>query len=215
MSFVGTRRVVFGIVLASFVLSFFHRTAPAAIASELTRAFSINAAILGTLAATYFYVYTVLQIPVGVLADTLGPRKLLAAGSVVAGIGSLVFALAPALGNRGGRSHAGRHRRVGRVHRDPQGVRRLVSREPLRDAGRRDDVRRQPRRRHRRRAARVDRHADVVAKRVRRRSRCSPRCLAIASWLLVRDTPQAYGFPAVNAIALRQRAARALDASAG
>jgi sugar phosphate permease len=95
MSFVGTRRVVFGIVLASFVLSFFHRTAPAAIATELTRAFSINAAILGTLAATYFYVYTVLQIPVGVLADTLGPRKLIAAGSVVAGMGSLVFALAP------------------------------------------------------------------------------------------------------------------------
>ena len=95
MSFVGTRRVVFGIVLASFVLSFFHRTAPAAIASELTQAFSINAAVLGTLAATYFYVYTILQIPVGVLADTLGPRKLLAAGSMVAGLGSLVFALAP------------------------------------------------------------------------------------------------------------------------
>jgi sugar phosphate permease len=77
------------------VLSFFHRTAPAAIAGELTRAFAINAATLGTLAATYFYVYTLLQIPVGVLADTLGPRKLLAAGSLVAGAGSLLFALAP------------------------------------------------------------------------------------------------------------------------
>ena len=95
MSFVSTRRIVFGIVLASFVLSFFHRTAPAAIAAELTRAFSINAAVLGTLAATYFYVYTVLQIPVGVLADTVGPRKLLGAGSIVAGMGSLLFALAP------------------------------------------------------------------------------------------------------------------------
>ncbi|HWN44041.1 MAG TPA: MFS transporter, partial [Thermoanaerobaculia bacterium] len=59
-----------------FVL--FHRTAPAAIAGELANAFSINAAVLGTLAATYFYVYTLLQVPVGVLADTLGPRKLLA-----------------------------------------------------------------------------------------------------------------------------------------
>ena len=37
-----TRRIVYGIVLASFVLSFFHRTAPAAIASELTRAFAIG-----------------------------------------------------------------------------------------------------------------------------------------------------------------------------
>jgi predicted MFS family arabinose efflux permease len=92
------RRVVYGLALASFVLSFFHRTAPAAIADELTRTFSIGGAVLGTLAATYFYVYTVLQIPVGVLADTLGPRKLLSGGAAVAAVGSLLFALAPAWG---------------------------------------------------------------------------------------------------------------------
>jgi sugar phosphate permease len=86
---------VFGIALASYLLSFFHRTAPAAIAGELTRAFDIGAAILGTLAATYFYVYTLLQIPVGVLADTLGPRRILTIGSLVAAIGSLLFGLAP------------------------------------------------------------------------------------------------------------------------
>jgi sugar phosphate permease len=91
----GTRRIVFALALASFVLSFFHRTAPAAIAGELTQSFSIGAAVLGTLAATYFYVYTALQVPVGVLADTLGPRKLLAGGSAVAAAGSLLFALAP------------------------------------------------------------------------------------------------------------------------
>ena len=95
-SLVAARRVIFGLALASFVLSFFHRTAPAAIAGELTRAFDIGSAVLGTLAATYFYVYTVLQIPVGVLADTLGPRRLLAGGSAVAAAGSLLFALAPA-----------------------------------------------------------------------------------------------------------------------
>src|SRR5512135_1768590 len=94
--FAATRRIIFGIALAGYVLSFFHRTAPAAIAGELTRAFAINAAVLGTLAATYFYVYTILQIPVGVLADTLGPRLILSIGSLVAAAGSLLFALAPA-----------------------------------------------------------------------------------------------------------------------
>jgi predicted MFS family arabinose efflux permease len=84
------------VVLGSYVLSFFHRTAPASIAGELTRSFDIPRAVLGTLAATYFYVYTVLQIPVGVLADTQGPRRLLTWGSLVAGVGSLTFALAPA-----------------------------------------------------------------------------------------------------------------------
>ena len=93
--FLRTRRVVFGIVLAGYVLSFFHRTAPAAIAGELTRAFAINAATMGTLAATYFYVYTLLQIPVGVLADTLGPRRILTGGSLIACVGSIAFALAP------------------------------------------------------------------------------------------------------------------------
>jgi predicted MFS family arabinose efflux permease len=91
----ATRRLVFGLALASFVLSFFHRTAPAAIAGELTQAFAIGGAVLGTLAATYFYVYTALQIPVGILADTFGPRRLLAYGAAVAAVGSLIFALAP------------------------------------------------------------------------------------------------------------------------
>lgn len=94
-SLAQARRIVFGLALASFVLSFVHRTAPAAIAGELTAAFAISGAVLGTLAATYFYVYTLLQIPVGVLADTLGPRRILAAGSAVAALGSLLFALAP------------------------------------------------------------------------------------------------------------------------
>jgi len=93
--FLRTRRLILGVVLASYVLSFFHRTAPASIAGELTRAFDIPRAVLGTLAATYFYVYTLLQIPVGVLADTFGPRRLLTAGSLVAGAGSLLFAFAP------------------------------------------------------------------------------------------------------------------------
>jgi predicted MFS family arabinose efflux permease len=93
--FAATARLIFAIALASFVLSFVHRTAPAAIAGELTQAFSISAAVLGTLAATYFYVYTLLQIPVGVAADTVGPRRILTAGSAVAAVGSLLFALAP------------------------------------------------------------------------------------------------------------------------
>ena len=90
--FVRARRVVFGVALAGYVLSFFHRTAPAAIADELARAFAINSTLLGALAATYFYVYMVLQVPVGILADTVGPRRLLAAGSMVAGAGSIAFA---------------------------------------------------------------------------------------------------------------------------
>jgi sugar phosphate permease len=87
---------IYLILLSGYVLSFMHRTAPAAIAGELSQAFQITGAALGALAATYFYVYTLLQIPVGVLADTLGPRVIVTAGAFVAGVGSLLFGMAPA-----------------------------------------------------------------------------------------------------------------------
>lgn len=83
------------LALGSYLMSMFHRVAPAAIARDLAAAFEASAASLGVLAATYFYVYTVMQIPTGVLADTLGPRKILTFGGIVAGIGSLLFGLAP------------------------------------------------------------------------------------------------------------------------
>jgi sugar phosphate permease len=89
------RWTAFVVVGLAFVLSFFHRFAPAAIAGDLKAAFAIQSAALGGLAATYFYVYTVMQIPTGILADTLGPRRIVAAGGVVAGAGSLLFGLAP------------------------------------------------------------------------------------------------------------------------
>lgn len=89
------RTVVLLLAVAAYLLSFFHRVAPAAIARDLAEAFQTTAASLGVLAATYFYVYTVMQIPTGVLADTLGPRKILTLGGLVAGAGSLLFGLAP------------------------------------------------------------------------------------------------------------------------
>ncbi len=89
------RNMVMLLAIGSYLLSMFHRVAPAAIARDLAAAFEASAASLGVLAATYFYVYTLMQIPTGVLADTLGPRKILTLGGIVAGAGSLLFGLAP------------------------------------------------------------------------------------------------------------------------
>jgi predicted MFS family arabinose efflux permease len=92
MQFAGARRVVFGLALASFVLSFFHRTAPAAIAGELTQTFSISGAVLGTLAATYS-MCTRCCVPVGCLPTRSG-RASCSPRARVAGLGRC-FALAP------------------------------------------------------------------------------------------------------------------------
>ena len=82
----------------AFVLAFFHRLAPGAIAGDLQRAFDTSSASLGLLAATYFYVYFAMQVPAGILADTVGPRKLFTAGALVGGAGSVLFGLAPDFG---------------------------------------------------------------------------------------------------------------------
>ncbi len=88
---------ILGVVAVTYVLSFFQRFAPAGIAQDLAASFQTSAASLGVLAATYFYVYTLMQVPTGILADTLGPRRILALGGIIGGIGSFLFGFAPTL----------------------------------------------------------------------------------------------------------------------
>jgi len=91
------RTLALSVVVAAYVLSFFHRFAPAGIAQDLALAFQTSATSLGVLAATYFYVYTLMQVPTGILVDTLGPRRILLLGGLVAAAGSALFGLAPDL----------------------------------------------------------------------------------------------------------------------
>jgi sugar phosphate permease len=89
------RWTVFWILIGSYIMVFFHRVAPGVVAADLMQAFHTSGAALGSLAATYFYIYTAMQIPSGVLADTLGPRISVTLGGLVAGAGSVLFGLAP------------------------------------------------------------------------------------------------------------------------
>ncbi len=91
------RLIILMVVVAAYVLSFFQRFAPAGIAQDLAASFQTSAASLGVLAATYFYVYTLMQVPTGILVDTLGPRRILFLGGMIAGGGSLLFGLAGSL----------------------------------------------------------------------------------------------------------------------
>ena len=94
----GRRWLVLGLAILAYMLGLFHRVAPAALAQDLVQAFATSAVALGILAATYFWVYTAMQMPCGVLADTLGPRRLLFGGGLIATVGAAMFGLAPALG---------------------------------------------------------------------------------------------------------------------
>src|SRR5579872_555736 len=82
---------VWGIAAIFYLTGFYQRVSPAVMTGELMRDFSIGAKDLGTLSAFYFYVYVAMQIPVGVLVDSWGARRLLIWGSVSAALGTFIF----------------------------------------------------------------------------------------------------------------------------
>jgi sugar phosphate permease len=90
--------LMWGLVAGFYLIGFFQRVAPAVMVDELMREFHIGGALLGNLSATYFYSYTVMQIPSGLLADGIGPRRLSAMAAFLAAIGTLMFGLADHLG---------------------------------------------------------------------------------------------------------------------
>lgn len=94
----GLAWLVWGAGALFYLYGFFQRVAPAVMTVELMRDFSIGAAALGNLSGFYFYSYVLMQIPTGIVADLWGPRRLLAAGALTAAAGTLLFALAPAVG---------------------------------------------------------------------------------------------------------------------
>jgi sugar phosphate permease len=92
------RYVVCATIFLSYILVYFHRLCPAVIALDMQEAFQTSGTLLGVLGSAYFYPYAVMQLPVGLLADSWGPRKTVASFLVVACIGSLLMGLSSGFG---------------------------------------------------------------------------------------------------------------------
>jgi len=80
-----------------FLYGFFNRTAPAVMADDLMQSFAVGGALLGNLAAFYFYAYAAIQIAVGVLVDNFGPRRIFTAAALLTGAGAILFGSAETL----------------------------------------------------------------------------------------------------------------------
>ncbi len=76
-----------------YYLSYLLRNANAVIAPELTAELSLNAAELGLLTSAYFFAFGAFQIPLGILLDRYGPRRVEATLLLFAAAGTLIFAL--------------------------------------------------------------------------------------------------------------------------
>ena len=88
---------IWSIAMVAQLLNQFHRVAGSVVVDRIMIDFGITAATVGSVLAMYFYVYAAMQFPSGILADYLGPRKTITYGCLLAGLGSIIFGLAPSL----------------------------------------------------------------------------------------------------------------------
>ena len=67
------------------------RIAPSAMEFSLRSHFNLSATGFGLLSSIYYYAYVPMQVPVGVLMDRFGPRRLLTIACAICVIGSFLF----------------------------------------------------------------------------------------------------------------------------
>ena len=73
------------------------RVAPSIMVEELMRDFAVGGAVLGNLSAFYFYGYAGMQVPIGLLLDRFGPRRLMTAAAIVCAFGCVLFGISGTL----------------------------------------------------------------------------------------------------------------------
>jgi sugar phosphate permease len=97
---VNSRRswVVFGFATFAYIIGVLQRSSLGVAGVAATERFHISAALLSTLGVIQLIVYAGLQIPVGILLDRVGPRRLIWVGATLMLLGQVTLALAPSIG---------------------------------------------------------------------------------------------------------------------
>ena len=89
------RWAVFGILALAYFFVYFHRVSSAVVSSDLQITFGVStAASIGLLSSAYFYAYTVMQLPSGLLTDSWGPRRTVSIFMLIAAAGAILTGIA-------------------------------------------------------------------------------------------------------------------------
>jgi len=88
---------VWGLAAVFYFTALFHRMSLGVASLDAQERFGIAASTLGVVAALQLGLYLVMQVPAGLAADRIGPRRTLALGLALMGTGEMVFALATSL----------------------------------------------------------------------------------------------------------------------
>ena len=94
----STHHLIYGLIIC-ILAAFFYcyefvlRIIPGILQSELSVHFGhISAAMFGQISALYYFAYSPMQLPVGMLMDRFGPRRLLTIACACCCLGSYMFA---------------------------------------------------------------------------------------------------------------------------
>ena len=89
------RWAVFGILALAYFFVYFHRVSSAVVSSDLQITFGVStAASIGLLSSAYFYSYTVMQLPSGLLTDSWGRRRTVSIFMLIAAAGAILTGIA-------------------------------------------------------------------------------------------------------------------------
>jgi MFS family permease len=84
-------------VAIAYAIAFLQRVSPQSVSLSFMHDFSTDAAGVAMLASSYFWGYTLMQIPAGLLVDRYGVKRVVLLSMAASSIGSAAFALAPNL----------------------------------------------------------------------------------------------------------------------
>ena len=88
---------VWGVGVGAYVVAVVQRTSLGVAGLDTAHRFGAAAGMLASFAVLQLLVYAVLQIPVGVAVDRVGPRRLIAGGAAIMAAGQMTLALTHAL----------------------------------------------------------------------------------------------------------------------
>lgn len=87
--------LVWGLAVFFYLYEYILRVSPTVMVSEIMRAFNKQAVAVGSLSAAYLYSYALMQVPVGMLMDKYGARRLLSLASLICTLGCAFYGFAP------------------------------------------------------------------------------------------------------------------------
>ena len=80
-----------------YFYEFLLQVSPGVMGTELMRDFSITGQTLGVLSGFYYYSYTPMQLPCGILMDRFGPHRMLTFATIICAVSTIAFSMTDSL----------------------------------------------------------------------------------------------------------------------